>query len=66
MARTAAVDVVVVGGGAAGCVVAARLAESASRAVLLLEAGPDLRACNTAVPATRQLPASPAMHSPAA
>jgi len=36
-------DVVVVGGGAAGCVVAARLAESGSRSVLLLEAGPDLR-----------------------
>jgi choline dehydrogenase len=41
---TAAFDVVVVGGGAAGCVVAARLAESPSRSVLLLEAGPDLRA----------------------
>lgn len=38
------VDVVVVGGGAAGCVAAARLSESASRSVLLLEAGPDLRA----------------------
>jgi choline dehydrogenase len=37
-------DVVVVGGGAAGCVVAARLAESGSRSVLLLEAGPDRRA----------------------
>jgi choline dehydrogenase len=37
-------DVVVVGGGAAGCVVAGRLAESSSRSVLLLEAGPDLRA----------------------
>lgn len=37
-------DVVVVGAGAAGCVVAARLAETASRSVLLLEAGPDLRA----------------------
>jgi len=37
-------DVVVVGGGAAGCVVAARLSESGSRSVLLLEAGPDLRA----------------------
>jgi choline dehydrogenase-like flavoprotein len=36
-------DVVVVGGGAAGCVVAARLARSASRSVLLLEAGPDGR-----------------------
>jgi choline dehydrogenase len=36
-------DVVVIGGGAAGCVVAARLAESRSRSVLLLEAGPDRR-----------------------
>jgi choline dehydrogenase len=36
-------DVVVVGAGAAGCVVASRLAESPARAVLLLEAGPDLR-----------------------
>lgn len=37
-------DVVVVGGGAAGCVVAARLAEVDSRSVLLLEAGADQRA----------------------
>lgn len=37
-------DVIVVGGGAAGCVVAARLAEDGARSVLLLEAGPDLRA----------------------
>jgi choline dehydrogenase len=44
MAETKAFDVVVVGGGAAGCVVAARLAESASHAVMLVEAGPDLRA----------------------
>ena len=35
-------DVAVVGGGAAGCVLAARLAES-GRSVVLLEAGPDLR-----------------------
>jgi choline dehydrogenase len=43
-------DVVVVGGGAAGCVVAARAAERGS-AVLLLEAGPDLR---PDIPASRR------------
>ena len=36
-------DIAVVGGGAAGCVMAARLAETGS-SVVLLEAGPDLRA----------------------
>ncbi len=43
MAEDRTVDVVVVGAGAGGCVVAARLAESAARSVLLLEAGPDRR-----------------------
>jgi choline dehydrogenase-like flavoprotein len=44
VARNESFEVVVVGGGAAGCVVAARLAESTSRSVVLLEAGPDRRA----------------------
>ena len=34
-------DVVIVGGGAAGCVLASRLAANAHAFVLLLEAGPD-------------------------
>jgi choline dehydrogenase len=42
MTQSTGFDVVVVGGGAAGCVVARRLAERGDRSVLLLEAGPEL------------------------
>jgi choline dehydrogenase len=34
-------DVLVVGGGTAGCAIAARLSENPDRSVCLIEAGPD-------------------------
>ena len=43
MTKAERFDIAVVGAGAAGCVVGARLAEPGGRSVILLEAGPDLR-----------------------
>ncbi|MGN0099942.1 MAG: GMC family oxidoreductase [Dietzia sp.] len=46
-------DLVVVGGGAAGCVLAARLTEDPDRRVLLIEAGPDYRGVREILEAAR-------------
>lgn len=56
-------DVVVVGAGSAGCVLAARLSEHPGRSVLLLEAGPD-RDSDATLPAIRGTSFITAMREP--
>jgi choline dehydrogenase len=51
MAADAVFDVVIVGAGPAGCVLASRLTEDADRSVALIEAGPDYGADRAAWPA---------------
>ena len=52
-------DIVIVGAGSAGCVLAARLSAGGDRSVVLIEAGPDYPPPGTCRPTSPTAPAPP-------